>query len=246
MDTDDISVGYRELPIPTAARPSWRPDDKAIIYWRMLGQARLASGRMTGLRSLYEYDLEREREEAKLDSRHKLSWVYEFNAAHYAPDGTSFSACAYSTSKAATELLPGGILCFEVAARNPAHLEVLNGRGEGAFDMLYAEWRGSHRLIEWDKQLFLVDKSDPRRDGPVFDARGTVGTITSAAISARNGDIVVIRGTLWRGMEPSRAGTLGFFSKPSSIHPAHPILTYITRSTGQAAPTYWPNIELLD
>ena len=245
---DDIRNGYREIAIPTVARPTWRPDDKAIIYWRTKGQATLASGRVAGSRSIYEFDLEIGREEAKLDSAvDKLSWTNEFSAARYMPDGRRFLACGYTLSSEADKYLDSGIPCFQANAQHLYPVSVLNARRESKFSSFYAIWRESHLLIKAENKLFLVDQKDRKRGVPVFEAPTMIGTIVDADIAEPSGDVVAIQETLFRQMEPFRSGGKGHYNEDSHIKPPRrPLLIFFRRSAGTPAPVIWPNLESID
>ena len=212
----------------------------------MLGQATLASGRQVGSRSVYEYDLELDLEEGKLDSVvSKLSWTNEFAAVHYAPNGKSFSTCGFTYSKAADTFVGNGILCFKASARGSGPVSPLNAKGEGAFLLLYADWRGSHFLAEAANQLYLSDKRDRRLEEIFRDSRAD-STIANADIAGTSGDVIVVRETLLRGMEPIRGSFKGHY-KPSSLSVLSvALLSYLSRSAGQSTPILWPNIESLD
>lgn len=245
----DLRDGYRELPIPTVARPTWRPDDKALIYWRMQAQITLASGRRSGTRSVYEYDLERDEESAKLDYRVSgISWINEFSAVHYAPDSRRFSACAYTLSR--SQLKPdipqGGIACFSADPRQPGSIEYLNKDGEVWFRFMYATWRGSHYLVEFDSKLFLSTSGEGRRGVLVYDGKSSARGISNADIAQKHRDLVVIHSTLSRGMQPSRYGKLGHYQWDIIDKKRTPVMNYVDGSTGQVSPVFWPNIESLE
>jgi len=168
---EDVRVGYREIPIASAARPAWRPDNQALLYWRTVGTMRLASGRMAGMRSLYEFDLVTGQEAPKLQGvAGNLSWDHEFASPHYTPDGKRFRSCGLE-STGRRDYVDHGVHCFEVASNPTLRLEVLNARGHTAFDKLYADWRGSHVLVDASRQLFLVDRQTRTRDAPVIAPR---------------------------------------------------------------------------
>lgn len=245
----DIRVGYREIPIASAARPAWRPDDQALLYWRTVGTMRLASGRMAGARSLYEFDLATGEEEHKMYRVWgKMSWDREFASPHYTPDGKHIRSCGWE-STGRRDYVDHGVHCFEIETTTPTWLNVLNARGDTAFKQIFADWRGSHLLVEALGQLFLVERKTRKRDAPVLDAstldppgalRGRIG---NADIAGPTGDIVAVQGGLALQMSPVHGGGLGHYSDSRQKH--RPNLIHRKRSTGTPVPVFWPNVEAL-
>ncbi len=246
---EDIRVGYREIPIASAARPAWRPDDRALLYWRTVGTMRLASGRMAGARSLYEVDLATGQEAPKLQGvAGNLSWDHEFASPHYTPDGKRFRSCGRE-STGRRDYVDHGVHCLEVTSIPTARLEVLNARGESAFKILFADWRGSHLLIDALRQLFLVDRPTRKRNTPALDASALdppgalKGSIVNADIAGPSGDIVAVQGGLALQMSPVHGGGLGHYSDGRLKH--GPNLIYLKHSASAPMPVFWPNIEAL-
>jgi hypothetical protein len=246
----DIRVGYREIPIASAARPAWRPDDRALLYWRTVGTMRLASGRMAGARSLYEVDLATGHETHKLQGvAENRSWDRESASPHYATDGKRFRSCAFNLL-GDSKYVDHGVHCFEVASNPAARLEVLNARGDTAFRRLYADWRGSHLLVEALGQLFLVERQTRKHDAPVLDAStldppgARKGSIINADIAGPSGDIVAIQGGLALQMQPVSGSGTGYYANNSER--LHPSLIYLKRSAGAPVPVIWPNVEALN
>lgn len=242
---EDIRIGYREIPIASAARPDWRPDDRALLYWRTVGTMRVASGRIAGARSLYEFDLATGKEAPKLQGvAGNLSWDHEFASPHYTPDGKRFRSCGLE-STGRRDYVDHGVHCFEVASNLTARLEVLNARGEAAFDKLYADWRGSHVLVDASRQLFLVDRQTRTRDAPVIAPPPTMkGSTVNADIAGPSGNVIAVQGTLARQMEPTRGGGTGHYA--DNRQRQRPLLIYLKRSAGAPVPVIWPNVEALD
>ncbi len=240
----DIRVGYREIPIASAARPAWRPDNQALLYWRTVGTMRLASGRMAGARSLYEFDLLTGQEAPKLQGvAGNLSWDHEFASPHYAPDGKRFRSCGWEAT-GRRDYVDHGVHCFEVASTPTPKVEVLNARGESAFKILFADWRGSHFLIDALRQLFLVDRQTRKRDAPLIDPPPTMkGSIVDADIAASDGDVIAVQGTLALQMAPTRGGGAGHYA--DNRQRQRPLLIYFKRSAGAPVPVIWPNLEAL-
>lgn len=242
MDVHDIRVGYRELPLPKASRPSWRPDDQAIIYWRTRSLTTLASGRTipAGF-GVYEYDFAQGREEAKLDNMVSgISWMNEFATPLYSADGKGFTTCAYTVRSHRT-WADSGFHCFKADPRQRGPIAALNGGR--SFDQLHAHWRGSHYLVTNEGKLALARQTDPS-SREVFVERGApVDGVVAADISGLTGDLVAVRRTVLSGTTPARRGFGGHYMKFSSTEPDEPLLVYRPPSTSQFATVFWPNVE---
>jgi len=242
MAVDDIRVGYRELPLPKASRPSWRPDDRAIIYWRTPGLTTLASGRKIAAGfGVFEYDFTQEREEAKLDNMVSgLIWMRELATPLYSADGKSFTTCAY-TLRSSRSWADHGWHCFKADPRQPGPITALNGGG--AFQRLNAHWRDSHYLVTNQGELALARPMDPTIREVLVERGASAASIVAADISRSAGDVVVVNDTVMFGTTPVRPGFGGYYLGIDSIQPPIPLLRYRPRSTGQIDTVFWPNLE---
>lgn len=244
MAVDDIRVGYRELPLPKASRPSWRPDDQAILYWRTRGLTTLASGRAipAGF-GVYEYDFKQETEEAKLDNKASgLIWMRELATPLYSADGKSFTTCAY-TLRSSRTWADGGWHCFKSDPRQPGPITALNGGR--SFDQLHAHWRDSHYLVSNEGELALARPLDPRIREVLVARVASAGSIVAADISHPTGDVIVVNETVMFGTTPVRRGFGGYYLEIDPSQPLRPLLKYRPQSTGQIETAFWPNIEAM-
>ena len=122
-------AAHRVLPVTTVTRPSFRPDDQAIIYWRVLSTSVLASGRTIGANSVYEYDLKSNIEVPKLDLKvTPVVWFQEFTTPFYTRDGKTFSICGWGDDSARLFIEAQRPMCVDVDAQKIGVMQALNDR----------------------------------------------------------------------------------------------------------------------
>ena len=269
-------AAHRILPVTTVTRPSFRPDDQAIIYWRVLGTGVLASGRTTGAKSVYEYDLKSNVEVPKLD--HKITpvvWFQEFTTPFYTQDGKTFSICGAGTDNARVFVEAQRPMCVDVDAQKVGVLQALNDRKRD-------EVNGSSEKSVW---LFSYIDS---RDLPAQDLLGG-GGFTLLLTGWRNGKALVnyrnwtyLLDRITRNFEtPVNAGMKFNWSSAADadIHPRtgdvirisgtlwqgpvsrriywiteslsgsdkpFPVFAYIPRNATAVMPIFWPDVEQLN
>ena len=95
------SRNIETLPITGQVRfPNFSPDGKRLAYWRIRGVTKLASGRLYGSVSIYEYDKQTKQETELLPSApgtKSITFSAGYSGPRYFDDGRQLVYCGYVT-----------------------------------------------------------------------------------------------------------------------------------------------------
>jgi hypothetical protein len=248
--TSDLRQGQQIAPFTSAARPAWRPDDQAILYWRTKSTYQLSSGRVGGLRDVYEYDFKAQAETPKFDlAATGILWGAEASGPFYAPDGKSFALCGSGEISSVAEKLglQYGFQCIQVNSQRVADTKGLNPRTDNpVIDWVVQDWQGTH-WVSCGDQVRMVDKKTLQITDELLNTRLANGersnlspqTVTVSAV----GNAIIVSWTLYRLLQPIRRGT--FASVVSNRAPPAPHLVYYSKQTRTTQPVFWPNVDQL-
>ncbi len=246
--TSDLRLGQQIAPIYSAARPAWRPDDQAILYWRTVSAVTLASGLTSGLRDVYEFDFGTLAETQKFDLfATRIMWDGESHGPFYSPDSKSFALCGRGSNLAERLGLFPSVQCVKVNSQNPKDFEGINARSRAAtFISIFDDWNGTH-WVGTGEQVRLVDKVSFEIQEQLFDTRLPTGfrsnfSPTHVAVS-KTKDAVFINATLFGAQLPNRKWEY-WFSDGRGMPPS-PNLAFLSSDTKALQPVYWPNVDAL-
>lgn len=251
--TTDLKQGQQVVPIYSAARPAWRPDDQALLYWRTIGTARLASGRTFSQRDVYQYDFKSQVETPKFDrSVTKIWWDNEASGPFYAPNGKTFVLCGFWNGLSKADQFPLALTmygCVETDAANPKSYRAMTRVDQpDYFTVAFADWKGEYWLVEQKNRLVLRNKATSMLSAPIL-SRVNNGVVDSnfspvAAHISEAGDAAIVSQTLIRGMAPFRWSS--YYYGANRDVPPDPLLSYYVAQTKELRPVFWPNVDQLN
>jgi hypothetical protein len=246
--TTDLRQGQATAAIYGAARPAWRPDDQAILYWRTVAKVTLASGRTGGVRDIYEYDFKTQSETPKFDlfATH-ISWGRETTGPFYAPDGKTFAFCGYGFNFPPALGLQHLFQCVQVNPQNVVDFKGLNPLSHNTtFQWLMEDWQGTHWATNGD-QVRLVDKKTLLVTDELLNTRlpnGHIGNLTPNDVSvSKEKNAVFVNRTLFN-LQPIRRSAYWIADEREA--PPAPHLSYYDAQTREIRPVFWPNVDQLN
>ena len=271
----DIS-SHRVLSVETVTRPAFRPDDQAVIYWRVLGTNTLASGRPVGVKSVYEFDLKSNTESPKLDYNvTRMLWEREFTGPFYATDGRTFSICGYGSDNARLFSVSQAQKCVEVEAARIGVMRALNNvesarlptvspegwihryvgylarpsevlLGGRNFGVIHKYWKDGRALATLGRWAYLLNQQTGDAEVVVIDSE-PMRTGTPVAI-----DIDMKTGNVAAIYETiwlalQPNAKRTYWEKASSdAYAAYPIFGFADRRNKMLQAVYWPDVERID
>ena len=250
----DLRVGQKIAPIYSAAKPAWRPDDKALLYWRTIANVTLASGRMLGHRDIYEYDFATDTETPKFNrAGTRVLWSSDATGPFYAADGKSFTMCGFAFSLPVHIDQNTPIHCTTTDTTNPNSGSIKGIPTKNAptpFVAILADLNTKDGAwLTRGASLDILSKTNPNeRQTLLITRQPTKPTNFSPSSAARSikSELAVISGTLFGFSEPIRALTYWTqLIKEASPTPVMFSLKSTEPPDQTVAPVYWPNLESL-
>jgi len=248
----DLRVGQKIAPIYSAAKPAWRPDDKALLYWRTIANVTLASGRMLGHRDIYEYDFATDTETPKFNrAGTRVLWSSDATGPFYAADGKSFTMCGFAFSLPVHIDQNTPIHCTTTDTTNPNSGSIKGIPTKNAptpFQSILAKLGEIAWLTEGDR-LGITDVKTQVQLRSLLDIRPPVKlTNFSPSIADTNSDgiLFLLSNTLARFSEPMR--TFGYLKQRNPDAPKAPVffsMSLLPNKTAEVRVIYWPNLESL-
>lgn len=236
--------------VRTAAKPAWRPDGQALLYWRSLGEVTLASGRNLRQRDVFEYDIKNKVETPKHNrAATRVLWDQEATGPFYDETGESFAVCGFAFSVPVTMDANTLINCMETNAASPRTVTRISTRyADPYFDTILARidsktWivSGSHLEIRSEtpgkERTILL---------PLTPSGNRINYSPSTVQSLKKDVVVALSGISFGYAFPHRVD--GYFLQIHRDKSPEPImfLQSLTPADGARPKViFWPDIEFL-
>jgi hypothetical protein len=237
--------------VRTAAKPAWRPDGQALLYWRSLGEVTLASGRNLRQRDVFEYDIKAKVETPKHNrAATRVLWDQEATGPFYNDTGENFAVCGFAFSVPDRMDRNAGINCIETNAATPRIATEIPTRSADPFIDIVLGLTGDKKWIVRGAHFEVRDSiSSAERTIllPLTPSGNRSNHSPSTAHSLNKDVLVVLTSTSFGYSFPSRAE--GYFRQIHLDRQPAPVMfmqSLSPKNNEQQKVIFWPDIEFLN
>lgn len=245
----DIRQGQQLAPVYGASKPTWRPDGKALLYWRTVVVVTLASGRNLGQRDVYEYDFESKKEAPKHDRGvTRVFWSMEATGPFYSADGNSFTVCGIGMSVPPSMDQDTRVQCMTTTATYPYKIRGIKTRTASPPFTAIIGKHDDQIFYTRGETLSLTSSSSFSSLKVLFPTYTSYTNLSPHSISSVSGKpAVILSGSLGNYLIPIRQGS--YFNQLLGHLPASPVMFLVQVDSVEPAalqPVFWPSVDQLD
>lgn len=237
--------------VRTAAKPAWRPDGQALLYWRSLGEVTLASGRNLRQRDVFEYDIKNKVETPKHNrAATRVLWDQEATGPFYDETGESFAVCGFAFSVPDRMDRNAGINCIETNAATPRIATGIPTRSADPFiDIVLGRTGDKKWIVRGAHFEVRASMSSAERTIllPLTPSGNRSNHSPSTAHILNKDVLVVLTSTSFGYSFPSRVE--GYFRQIHLDRQPAPVMfmqSLSPKNNEQQKVIFWPDIEFLN